>query len=87
MDNYPNPFNPSTTIKFYIPNNSDVTIKIYDMLGKEVNTLINKQTQAGTHIVFWNGKDRFGRNAASGIYLYKLTAGIFNETKKMMLIK
>jgi hypothetical protein len=87
MDNYPNPFNPSTTIKFYIPNISDVSIKIYDMLGKEVTTLFNKQTEAGYHIVYWNGKDNYGNSAASGVYIYKLTAGNFSETKKMALLK
>ena len=94
MDNYPHPFNPSTAIKFYIPNNSDVSIKIYDILGKEVTTLINKQTDAGYHIVYWNGRNSFGNEAASGMYLYRLTAGpssgsgqVFSETKKMLLMK
>ena len=87
LQNSPNPFNPSTTIKFYIPNTSDVSIKIYDMLGREVTTLFNEQTTAGYHIVFWNGKDRRGENVASGVYLYRLTAGNFSETKKMNLLK
>ncbi|MCL6097089.1 MAG: T9SS type A sorting domain-containing protein, partial [Bacteroidetes bacterium] len=87
MDNFPNPFNPSTAIKFYIPNNSDVSIKIYDVLGKEVTTLINRQAEAGYHIVYWNGKDSYGSNAASGVYIYRLTAGSFAETKKMTLLK
>ena len=87
LQNSPNPFNPSTAIKFYIPNSSDVTIRIYDMLGKEVTTLYNKQTEAGSHIVYWNGRDRYGREAASGVYLYRLTAGSFTETKKMNLLK
>ena len=87
LQNSPNPFNPSTTIKFYTPNTSDVTIKIYDMLGREVTTLINQQTTAGYHVVYWNGKDSRGENVASGIYLYRLTAGNFSETKKMNLLK
>ncbi|MGA8262926.1 MAG: T9SS type A sorting domain-containing protein, partial [Ignavibacteriaceae bacterium] len=87
LQNSPNPFNPSTTIKFYTPNTSDVTIRIYDMLGREVTTLINQQTTAGYHIVYWNGKDSRGENVASGIYLYRLTAGSFSETKKMNLLK
>jgi hypothetical protein len=87
LQNSPNPFNPSTTIKFYIPNTSDVSIKIYDILGREVNTLINQQTTAGYHIVYWNGKNRRGENVSSGIYLYRLTAGSFSETKKMNLLK
>jgi len=87
LQNNPNPFNPSTTIKFYTPNTSDVSIKIYDMLGREVLTLFNKQTTAGFHIVYWNGKDSRGENVASGVYLYRLTAGSFSETKKMNLLK
>lgn len=91
MQNSPNPFNPSTSIKFFVPNISDVTIKIYDILGREVTTLINKQIQAGFHIVFWNGRDKFGNQASSGVYLYRLTAtskaGNFIETKKMTLLK
>ena len=57
------------------------------MLGREVTTLINQQTTAGYHIVYWNGKDSRGENVASGIYLYRLTAGSFSETKKMNLLK
>jgi hypothetical protein len=87
LQNSPNPFNPSTSIKFYIPNNSDVSIKIFDILGREVTTLINKQAEAGYHIVYWNGKDRYGVSASSGIYLYSLTAGSFSETRKMLLMK
>ena len=95
MDNYPNPFNPTTAIKFFIPNSSDVTIKIYDILGREVTTLVNNQTEAGYHIVYWNGRDSYGRDAASGVYLYRLTVenlggsrtGSFSETKKMSLLR
>jgi len=87
MQNNPNPFNPSTAIKFYIPENNIVSIKIYDMLGREITTLINKTAEAGYHIVYWNGKDENGREVSSGVYLYKLTAGNFSETKKMNLMK
>ncbi len=87
LQNSPNPFNPSTTIKFYIPNTSDVTIKIYDILGREITTLINQQTTAGYHNVYWNGRDSRGEDVASGVYLYRLTAGSFSETKKMNLLK
>jgi photosystem II stability/assembly factor-like uncharacterized protein len=87
LQNSPNPFNPSTNIKFYIPNTSDVTIKIYDILGREVNTLINQQTTAGYHLVYWNGKDSRGEAVSSGVYIYRLTAGNFSETKKMNLLK
>ena len=87
LQNSPNPFNPSTSIKFYIPATSNVSIKIYDILGREIKTLINEQTTAGYHIVYWNGKDSKGENVASGVYLYRLTADSFSETKKMNLLK
>ena len=87
MQNSPNPFNPSTAIKFYIPTISNVSIKIYDMLGKEVITLMNSQKDAGYHIVYWNGRDKYGSDVSSGVYLYKLTAGSFTQTKKMLMLK
>lgn len=87
MQNTPNPFNPTTTIKFYLPIMEKVSIKIYDILGREVTTVINKEATAGYHIVYWNGQNRFGVKVASGIYLYRLTAGSFAQTKKMVLLK
>ncbi len=80
--NYPNPFNPSTTIEFTVPKDAAVTLKIYDVLGKEVATLVNEQKPTGTYIVNWNAS-----NFSSGLYFYKLTAGEFNQTKKMFLVK
>ena len=80
--NYPNPFNPSTTIKYSIPKFGLVTIKIYDILGREVKTLVNEEKNAGNYNVEFNA----GR-LASGIYLYRMSAGSFEETKKLILIK
>jgi len=80
--NYPNPFNPSTTIEFSIPKDASVSMKIYDILGKEVATLVNEQKAAGTYILNWNAS-----NFSSGIYFYRLNAGEFTETKKMFLVK
>ncbi|HEX2788660.1 MAG TPA: T9SS type A sorting domain-containing protein [Ignavibacteria bacterium] len=81
--NFPNPFNPSTSIRFALPNASNVVLKIYDISGKEVATLINNQVvSAGLNEVTFNAK-----NLASGIYFYSITAGNFKDTKKMMLIK
>jgi hypothetical protein len=80
--NYPNPFNPSTTIEYSIPKNSVVSLKIYDMLGKEVATLTDRYQEAGTYIVNWNAS-----HLSSGVYFYKLSAGSFIETKKMILSK
>ena len=80
--NYPNPFNPSTTIKYEIPSESFVTLKVYDVLGKEVATLINEEKPAGSYEVDFDAS-RF----VSGVYLYKLQVGSFVETKKMILMK
>jgi hypothetical protein len=82
LQNYPNPFNPVTAIEYTIPDNSLVTIKVYDLLGKEVVTLVNKYQEYGSYIVMWNAA-----NYSSGIYIYKLTAGKYSESKKMILNK
>lgn len=80
--NYPNPFNPSTTIEYQIPQSSFVTIKVYDALGKEVVTLVNEEVPAGIHEVNFEP-----RNLTSGLYLYKIRAGSFEQTRKMLLLK
>jgi hypothetical protein len=85
--NYPNPFNPTTTIRFALPNDSKVSMKIYDVLGREVRTLINGDVAAGTNAIEWNGKNNFGTSVASGMYIYRIEAGSFVATKKMMLLK
>ena len=81
-NNYPNPFNPTTTIKYSIPEASFTSIKIYNELGKEVSTLVNETKSAGTYEVEFNAS-----NLSSGVYYYKLQAGSFTETKKMILAK
>jgi hypothetical protein len=80
--NYPNPFNPATTIKFSIPEQSRVTLKIYDVLGREVSTLVNEVRNAGNHEVNFDAS-----NLASGMYIYSIKAGDYNASKKMMLLK
>jgi len=80
--NFPNPFNPSTTIKYSIPEKSNVTLKIYDVLGNEIGTLIKEEKPAGTYEITWS-EDQL----PSGIYFYRLQAGSFRETKKMILMK
>jgi len=82
FQNYPNPFNPSTIISFQIPAISNVKLKIYDVLGREVTTLVNKEMKAGSYKVDFNSK-----GLASGIYFYRLTAGDFSEIKKMVLLR
>ena len=85
--NYPNPFNPSTTIRYEIPKESRVVIKVYNLLGQEVKTLINKTQGRGIHTMTWDGKDNTGRIVASGVYLYRLEAGTFVKSRKMLFIK
>ncbi len=80
--NYPNPFNPSTTIKFAVPKSSNVKIAVYDLTGKELEVLVNEHVQPGTYQTAWNAS-----KYSSGIYFYKLTSDNFTETKKMILIK
>jgi len=82
FQNYPNPFNPSTTIQFQIPNSQFTSLKIYDILGKEVSTLVSEKLNPGNHTYTFNGK-----NLASGVYYYQLVAGEYREVRKMVLIK
>ncbi|MHB8931386.1 MAG: fibronectin type III domain-containing protein [Melioribacteraceae bacterium] len=85
--NYPNPFNPTTRITYALPQNAYVTIKVYDMLGREVRTLVSSEMLAGSHSVEWRGEDNVGGKVASGVYIYRITAGNFISTKKMLLLK
>jgi len=85
--NYPNPFNPETTISYSVKENTPVTIDIYNVKGQRVRTLVNEAKASGTHTVTWNGTDNNGRNVSSGIYYYKMSAGKFSSTKKMILMK
>ena len=85
--NYPNPFNPSTTIKYSIPQQSLVTIKVYDILGTEVKTLVNGERTPGIYSVQWNGDNNYGSKVATGIYIYRVVAGNFVQVKKMILLK
>ena len=80
--NYPNPFNPTTTIKYQIPELSLVTLKVYDVLGSEIETLVNEEKPTGTYEIIW-----YAESLPSGVYFYKLQAGSFIEAKKMVLMK
>lgn len=80
--NYPNPFNPSTTIKFSLPKSSDVKFVIYDVMGKEIETLVDEHLDAGTYETNWNAS-----KYSSGVYFYKIETPEFTETKRMVLIK
>ena len=85
--NYPNPFNPSTTIRYQLAENSKVTLKIYNLLGQEVRTLMNTHQSNGIHSVIWDGTNNFGQRVTSGVYFYRLQAGDFVKTRKMVLVK
>ena len=87
LQNYPNPFNPSTKISWQSPVGSWQTLKVYDVLGNEVATLVNEEKPAGKYEVEFNSHSGSVRNLTSGIYFYKLQAGNFVQTKKMILLK
>ena len=85
--NYPNPFNPTTTINFSIAKSNLVTLDIYNSRGQKVRTIVNSNLSAGEHNVVWNGKDKNNRFVNSGVYFYKIKSGKFTSTKKMILLK
>lgn len=86
--NFPNPFNPSTTISYNLKEKSNVTLEIFDILGRKIKSLVDGEIQsAGRHIVVWNGKNISGNSVSSGVYLYRIHANDFIETKKMLLIR
>jgi hypothetical protein len=86
--NYPNPFNPTTTIVYGLPEAGMVSLKIYDLTGKLIRTLVNEALSAGYHRAVWDGKDASGAHAATGVYFYRISAGDrFAETRKMVLMK
>jgi len=80
--NYPNPFNPTTMIQYSVPKSGLVTLKVYNMLGQEVATLVNQQQQAGNYNVNFNAT-----RLASGVYMYRIQSGSFSSTKKMTYLK
>ena len=85
--NYPNPFNPSTTIAFSLPQASSVTLAIYDINGRRVQTLVEKTVPAGNYEAVWDGRDHNGMEASSGIYFYRLQAENLVKEKKMVLMR
>ena len=82
LQNYPNPFNPKTTISYSIPKPSFVTLKVYDILGEEIATLVNDYSNSGNYKVYFDGS-----KLTSGIYFYRIQAGDFIEKKKLILLK
>ncbi|MHB2154781.1 FlgD immunoglobulin-like domain containing protein [Calditrichota bacterium GD2] len=87
LPNYPNPFNPATVISFQLKQASPVTLEIFDGQGKRIKTLLNKVMLPGKHVVRWNGSNHAGQPVAAGVYWYRLRAGDFSATRKMVLLK
>ena len=85
--NYPNPFNPTTTIRFSLPQAGEAELSLYNLLGQRVATLVKGAQEAGVHTLFWDGRDGQGRELASGVYLYRLQAGVQVETRKLLLLR
>jgi len=85
--NYPNPFNPTTTINIALPEASNVVLTIYNALGQEVRTLKTDYLHAGNYSVTWDGMDNSGNTISSGLYIYTMTAGNHNFSKKMLMLK
>jgi len=85
--NYPNPFNPETTINYELSKASFVTLKIYNILGQEVRTLIDENKPAGSHIVKWDGKNTSGEYVTSGMYFIRLQADKYTQIKKAIYLK
>ena len=85
--NYPNPFNPVTTLQYDLPENANVNITIYDMMGRQVKTLVNGSQTAGYRSIQWNANNDRNEPVSAGLYLYSIAAGNFRQTKKMILLK
>ena len=85
--NHPNPFNPVTTLRYDLPENALVNIAIYDMMGRQVSTLVSSQQNAGFKLVQWNATNDKGSPVSAGLYLYTIQAGDFRQTKKMVFLK
>jgi hypothetical protein len=85
--NFPNPFNPETSIKYRLAGQRDVSLKVFNLLGQEVATLVDQKQEAGVYRVTWDGTNRFGQKVASGVYLFQLKAGDFRMTRKMVMMK
>ena len=85
--NIPNPFNPVTNIRFQLPEDSRVSLKIFNILGQEVKTLVGEAMAAGFYTMRWDGTNAHGLKVASGVYIYQLKAGTFEASQKMLLLK
>jgi arabinogalactan endo-1,4-beta-galactosidase len=87
LDIFPNPFNPSTTLRYVLSKRSQVRLAVYNLLGQKIATLVNQEQNAGTHSVAWNAQDDHNQKVGSGVYFLKMQAGSFSQVKKMLLMK
>ena len=87
LGNYPNPFNPSTTFRYGLSEPGQVSLKVYNMLGQLVRTIVDEQQVEGYHEAVWDGRNEIGATVASGIYIYRMAAGNIVETRRMLLVK
>lgn len=85
--NYPNPFNPETLINYQTPEDGQVELAVYNLLGQKIRSLVNERLRAGSHQIKWDGSDDFGMRVASGLYLYRLKAGQLVNSRRMLLLK
>jgi len=85
--NYPNPFNPITSLRYDLPEQAQVTLTVYDLMGREVTQLVNTTQEAGYRSVQWDATNSFGKPVSAGVYLYQIRAGEFVQTRKMVLLK
>ena len=87
LQNHPNPFNPRTSIRYVLANPEHVSLRIYDVRGQLVKTLVQRHQGTGWHIVDWDGRDDRGNTSASGVYHYRMTTGNFSQTRKFTILK
>lgn len=87
LNNYPNPFNPSTNIAFEIPRRENVTLKVFNINGELIKILVNQNLSAGRYDVVWDGKNEFGADVTTGVYIYQLNAGHFSKSNRMILLR
>ena len=85
--NFPNPFNPGTLIKYQLPEKAKVRLNIYNLLGQKVRTLVDAELEPGFKSIYWDGRDDFGRTVSAGVYIYELVAGSYVATRKMVMVK
>ena len=86
-NNYPNPFNPTTQIRYDLPEDARVSITIYDLMGRSIKSLVHSNQTAGYHSVRWDATSDMGEGVSAGMYIYTIQAGEFRQTKKMVLLK